>query len=145
MKFSKGGNIAAKFWNEIPDHFNNVELDEHVIMPNHLYGIMWIKNVEKRHAVSLQGYTNRFGPLKKKSLPTIIGSYKSAVKRYFMKVNPNFAWPPGFYNRVIRDDYALERIRNYILNNPEKWDENKDVSEEDKSFIKALVENSKKQ
>ena len=53
MQFSQSGNIAEKFWDEIPDHFINVELDDHLIMPNHLHRIVWNKNVETRHAISL--------------------------------------------------------------------------------------------
>ena len=38
------GCIATKYWNEIPDHFNNVKLDEFIIMPNHVHGILVIDN-----------------------------------------------------------------------------------------------------
>ena len=42
MKFTKIGKIASKFWFEIPDHFPFVILDEFVVMPNHIHGIVII-------------------------------------------------------------------------------------------------------
>jgi len=40
MQLSKIGEIAHKFWQEIPDHFDDVTLDEFVVMPNHIHGIL---------------------------------------------------------------------------------------------------------
>ena len=57
------------------------------------------------------------------SLSTIIRSYKSAVKRWAGQNNfPDFAWQPRFYDRVIRNDLELQRIREYIWQNPQQWE-----------------------
>ena len=48
------GNIAKRLWLEVPEHFKNVELDEFIIMPNHMHGIVIINNVETCHGMSLQ-------------------------------------------------------------------------------------------
>jgi REP element-mobilizing transposase RayT len=48
------GNIAKKHWLEIPEHFQNIKLDEFIIMPNHIHGIVIINNVETCHGMSLQ-------------------------------------------------------------------------------------------
>ena len=42
MTLSPIGKIIKKFWHRIPNHFNNVQLDEYVIMPNHIHGIIII-------------------------------------------------------------------------------------------------------
>ena len=111
------GDIAEKCWIEIPNHFENEELDEFIVMPNHIPGIICI--VETRHAVSLQENKNKFGPLKKGSLSTIVGSYKSAVTRTIHKnENPDFKWQPRFYDHVVRNEIALENIQYYIIQNP---------------------------
>jgi putative transposase len=39
---SEIGILADKFWLEIPDHFSYVQLDKHIIMPNHIHGIIII-------------------------------------------------------------------------------------------------------
>jgi putative transposase len=79
------GEIGQRYWDTIPQHFPNVELDEFIIMPNHIHGIVFIQTgVETQHAASLPG--ERVAgelppPLKPGSLPVIVRSYKSAVTR----------------------------------------------------------------
>ncbi len=51
MELNKYGEIAKQCWNEIPDHFPNVQLDEFVIMPNHIHGIIVIMENEKQKIV----------------------------------------------------------------------------------------------
>jgi len=41
------GDIAHNNWLDIPNHFSFVELDEFVIMPNHVHGILYINNPDK--------------------------------------------------------------------------------------------------
>jgi putative transposase len=88
VKLSAIGEIAQSFWLEIPQHFNNVRLDVFQVMPNHLHGIIVIKEslVRTRHAVSIRDEAVKIGRAKNEfskpvtgSLPTIVGSFKSAV------------------------------------------------------------------
>jgi putative transposase len=53
-------------------------------------------------------------------------SYKAAVTRWCRqhKFN-NFAWQPRFYDHIIRNDGSLDKIRKYIINNPMKWEDDK--------------------
>ncbi|MBI4721508.1 MAG: transposase [Candidatus Stahlbacteria bacterium] len=117
--------VAHEFWLEIPRHFQNVKLDERVIMPNHLHGIIIIENVNvgTDYNLSLQKQ-NKFQNVIPKSLSYIIAGYKSAVTRDIHK-NPNipfFAWQPRYYEHIIRDEESLNKIREYIIENPLKWD-----------------------
>ena len=41
MRINEWGKIAERCWLEIPQHYPNVSLDEFVIMPNHIYGILF--------------------------------------------------------------------------------------------------------
>jgi putative transposase len=66
---------------------------------------------------------SKFGQVVPRSLSTIIGSFKSAVSR---RINMNyhhlnFSWQSRFYDRIIRNDEELNKIRQYITNNPFKW------------------------
>ena len=73
MCLSPIGTIANVLWHELKNHFNNIELDAFVVMPNHIHGIIAINNnvnngdniatthdmvathaVETTHALSLQ-------------------------------------------------------------------------------------------
>ncbi len=61
------------------------------------------------------------------SLGAIVRSYKSAVTRRCHQNNfDNFAWQPRFYEHIIRADGSLDRIQKYIINNPAKWDEDRE-------------------
>src|SRR3989338_1179060 len=44
MSLSSVGRMAKQFWREIPRHFPNVQLDEYVVMPNHVHGIIILAN-----------------------------------------------------------------------------------------------------
>ena len=132
IHYSEIGQIAQKFWADIPNHFEHTYIDGYVIMPNHVHGIIVIdrpQNVETCHGTSLhQSETptdpsNKFAPLKRGSLQLIINAYKSSVTRWCKKNNQeHFAWQPRFYDHIIRADGSLDKIREYIVNNPMKWE-----------------------
>ena len=129
MHLSAVGEIAAQYWREIPEHHADVELDEFVVMPNHVHGIVMMrKPVETPHATSLQGdpKMSEISP-KVESLSTIIRSYKSAVTRFTGLNGLNgFAWQSRFYDHIIRDEKSFNIIRQYIFDNPLKWELDKE-------------------
>lgn len=133
MMLNKLGNIANNFWMEIPKHYPQVELHEHVVMPNHLHGIIEIMdaqtetNVGTRHGVSLHQHHNRkFSQPISGSISTIINQYKSSVKRWCNKNGHEyFQWQPRFHDHIIRSMDEYHNIANYIINNPAKWQEDK--------------------
>ena len=109
------GNIVDKYFQEIPDHFPNVELDEYIIMPNHIHGIIIINNtVWDENLHPLQHNTN---------LSNVIKGFKIGVTKWCKEHNySNFKWQRSFYDRIIRNEEELFNIRNYIVQNPLKWD-----------------------
>ena len=120
------GIIVQKCWDAIPQHFPNISLFEYVIMPNHFHGIIAISFVETRHAVSLRNnpQTERFGHPTRQSIPTIIRSFKAAVTKSINESRNNAGksvWQRGYYEHVVRTENELNRIREYILTNPQNW------------------------
>ena len=68
----------------IPEHFPNTKIGTFQIMPDHLHGIVQILELPEgtRHAVSQQRpMERRFGKPQSGSLPTVIGSFKSAATK----------------------------------------------------------------
>lgn len=129
VRLSPIGEVACSFWEEIPTHFPNVTLDEYIIMPNHVHGIIIIRStpdtVETQYTASLQHLSQLV--LSPGSLSAIVRSYKSAVTRWTGQNGfPNFAWQPRFYDHIIRDEPSLNRIRAYIRNNPSTWDQDRE-------------------
>jgi putative transposase len=112
------GKIADKYWKEIPKHFPEVELDEYIIMPNHIHGIIIINDVVGD--AKFASPTDRT----KMTLSKVIQQFKRAVtievKTSFPK--SNFRWQRSFYDRIIRNDKELYFIRRYIKQNPLKWE-----------------------
>ena len=138
MGLNEIGCIVAKCYQEIPNIFPNAKLDEWQIMPNHMHGILVIDNemlrknhssspVETRRGASLRGTEtpkyNRFGPLIPNSLSSMINHFKGAVTKWCRKNGyPDFAWQPLFYDHIIRTENDLNRIRQYIIDNPFNWE-----------------------
>jgi len=135
MQLSQMGEIAYRYWAETPQHFPNVELDLFVAMPNHVHGIVVIEaraspddgrdvacNVSTPSGESTHQRMSGLSP-KAGSLSVIVRSYKAAVTRFSRRNGCSaFAWQPRFYDHIIRNDESLRKIREYIANNPSKWE-----------------------
>lgn len=79
----------------------------------------YINSRQSWRGAFLQG--NKFGKLKNDSLQSIINHYKGSVTRWANKNNIPFAWQSRYYDHIIRNEYELNRIRQYIIDNPFKW------------------------
>ena len=119
LRASEIGKIAIKYWNEIPKHYPFVELDEFVIMPNHIHGILFFNCPDKT-----DWNPNQFG-VQSKNLGAVIRAFKSSVKRYTNQNKIPFEWQPRYHDRIVRDDRELMAIRRYIKNNPSNWAKDK--------------------
>lgn len=141
MELSEIGGIVADEWCKTEKIRPNIELDEWIIMPNHLHGIVVITGTITENETMITGNdttmveTPRRGvstvptqppipaptpphpTLKPNSLGSIIGQFKSVTTNKF-----TFAWQPRFHDRIIRDQKSLNQIRKYIIENPLKWE-----------------------
>ena len=121
MRLSLYGEIARTCWGEIPEHFPHAALDVSVIMPNHVHGIIV---VGARHAVPLQSSPECFGAPVAGSIPTIVRSFKSVVAKHVnaLRGTPGIpVWQRNYYEHVVRDEESLNRIRQYVADNPARW------------------------
>lgn len=123
MNLNRLGKVVHKYWTIIPNHFDHISLDEFVIMPNHIHGIIVIEPsittvVGDAVLRPLRG-VNR----SKMLIPKIIHGFKSTVTRKIHNQFPisEFAWQRSYYDHIIRDKNGLEKIRLYIKSNPENW------------------------
>ena len=118
MRLSQEGRIAQQCWRQIPSHFEDVELDEFVVMPNHIHGIIILND----HGRDVQlNVPTRLSP-KKGSLSVIIRTYKAAVTTECRRKGLyDFRWQSRFYEHIIRGNKDLNNIRDYITGNVLKW------------------------
>jgi putative transposase len=125
MILNDNGKIVVSSWYDLPNHYNNLVLDEFIIMPNHLHCIMIINN----HVETGLRPVSENAIVKRHGISEFVRALKSFSSR---KINllrnskyPEI-WQARFFERVIRNDNELFYIRNYIINNPTNWlfDEN---------------------
>jgi REP element-mobilizing transposase RayT len=133
-------NIARIVWTNIPTHSDRIVLDEWVLMPNHIHGILVLTDslasgapvtpFDWRWATqSPAAEPRRFANAPSGSLGSIVRSYKAAVTR---RINERCntlgckRWQRGYYERIVRDNHELERIRLYVQDNPARWAEDRD-------------------
>ena len=123
MELNEIGELAQKFWMEIPQHFPFVVLDEFVVMPNHVHGIICISKTvpQNRNAPKLGASTDAKKNWSPGSLGVIINQYKRICTIHARKINPQFAWQTRFYDVIIKNEKSLNNIRRYIKMNPAKW------------------------
>ena len=107
VRLNELGTIVQQTWDDLPTHYQGIDLDAFVVMPKHLHGIMILSDqYERRHAIS-----------------EIMRGFKTFSAR---RVNERAGkrgvlWQRGYYEHVIRNEKALDRIRAYIANNPARW------------------------
>ncbi len=126
MILNKYGFVAKKYWFDIPKHFINTRLDEFIIMPNHLHGIVIIRYNNSNNIVGnadLRSLRNDNYNRSKMHLSKIIHGYKSSVSRFVNETYEyHFQWQKSFYDHIIRDEKSLNNIRSYICFNFLNWE-----------------------
>jgi putative transposase len=107
VRLNEKGAIVQQTWDALPTHYHGIDLDAFIVMPNHMHGIIVLADrSEGRHAI-----------------PEIVRGFKTFSAR---RVNERAGksgvlWQRGYYEHVIRNEKALDRIRAYIANNPARW------------------------
>jgi putative transposase len=137
------GIIVENEWNETPKIRPEVELDMFQIMPNHFHAIVVIGGKEK--LPNLIGFPDTSSPIAKfkspvRTIGSIIRGFKGASTKKMRLIFNNLEdkiWQYNYYERIIRDENELNRIRKYIDNNPQKW-------QDDKEHFKKLLEKMNK-
>jgi putative transposase len=136
------GTIVAQIWHRIPQHFANAHLDAFVVMPNHIHGILWLGDdrsiaeipVGAKHSGDKSCVTPRINLPNASPLPphgtnpgsinAIVQNFKSISTRKINQIHKtpgSRIWQRDYYEHIIRDEIALDRIRTYIQNNPRSW------------------------
>jgi putative transposase len=112
------GEVVAEEWEKIPRRHSRVSLDEWIIMPDHIHGLLIFEGSPKEGSSPEQPSL-----LLSESLGVVIGQFKSkATKRICWGLRlRDFAWQERFHDTIVRDLEALERLRAYIRENPLRW------------------------
>jgi REP element-mobilizing transposase RayT len=149
VQLNSYGEIVNTVWHGLPDHYPHVELDAWVVMPNHVHGIILLTN---RSAVTTVGAGFKPDPTgviaddqhpangdnnhaksnqKRHGLPEIVRAFKTFSSRRIneMRKSPGTpVWQRNYYENIVRDELSLNRIRQYIAQNPVSWSKDRDNS-----------------
>jgi len=125
MHLSPIGEIVKEEWLKSENLRDNIKLDEWIIMPNHIHGIIIIKTTPVKTARWAVSSSNRGGcqtiTLKPNSIGSIIGQFKSICSKKIRKEGfKYFKWQNRYYDHIIRDENELNIIRTYIRLNPQR-------------------------
>ena len=150
MILNQRGEMVERTWRELPQNYPGVDVDAFVVMPNHVHGIIVLVGANPL-GVGPVGAGPRACPegpgacpgrpqgvAPTMSLPDVVHRFKSlTTTRYRTGVLqdgwqpfPGRLWQRNYYEHVIRDEEELDRIRQYIIDNPGRWEddvENPDV------------------
>lgn len=130
MILSELGELALKYWQEIPNQFSFIKLNEFVIMPNHIHGILIIDNLPIDSCKLCEdddkingGFAGIKNPMLHNNISRVIRWYKGRCTFEMRKIHRDFSWQSLFHDHIIRSQEAFLNISRYIIINPKKWDE----------------------
>ncbi len=127
IELNEYGHEIVKGWLRTPELRPNLELDEFIVMPNHLHAIIIICNRVLQYTPTTESSpgSNSLLRLPSQTIGAIIRGFKGASTKQIneMRDLPGTPiWQRNYYESIIRTEYDLHRIREYIINNPAKWD-----------------------
>ncbi|MDP2661064.1 MAG: transposase [Dehalococcoidia bacterium] len=128
MRLNEYGAVVRACWHNLPVHFPYLTLDEMIVMPNHVHGILALG--ESAGSVSAHGVGAGLRPAptvvarKRHGLPEIVRALKSFSARRIntLRGTPGTrVWQRNYYERVMRNHRELEKVREYITTNVSRW------------------------
>ena len=132
VALSPAGSLVRATWMGIARRFPRVRLDEFVVMPNHVHGILGFREPQQvavgptgRSPGGVASGRGSFGT----TLGELVGWFKVQTTRGYVwgvrqdgwEPFPGRLWQRNYYDRVIRDEQELLHGRAYILENPRRW------------------------
>lgn len=148
MVMNDAGKMVEKEWLELPQRFPNIQLDEHVVMPNHFHAILEIvgaallavQNDVGKGQENEKGQPQGIAPTgiapttiapteKPKRLGDMVGAFNSITTVEYIRGVKNNCWQPfnrklwqrNYWEHIIRNEQSYQNISAYILNNPLHW------------------------
>ena len=146
MILNHAGQMIENEWLRLPQRFQNIQLHEFIVMPNHFHAILEIvgsppmadKNITNSVGSTLVVDLNNIDRGQPQGIATtektvggIVGAFKSittveyisGVKKNDWQVIDKRLWQRNYHEHIIRNEQSYINISNYIINNPAHWDE----------------------
>ncbi|MGB7160654.1 MAG: transposase [Tepidisphaeraceae bacterium] len=158
MRLNEAGRMVEREWHALPQRFQGVELDQFIVMPNHVHGVLGltgggepcVRPVSNAQATTGEDKLRPYGTLPD-TVGRIVQAFKSITTNGYIDGVKRLGWPrfnrnvwqPNYYDHIIRNDHAMDLIREYVFTNPQRWAEDHENpssqgSDDVRSFIRAL-------
>ncbi|MCL6525152.1 MAG: hypothetical protein K6T34_10915 [Thermoflavifilum sp.] len=132
MVLNDAGRMIENWYFQLENKFPDILCDEYVIMPNHFHAI--IINV----GADLRVCPDQMGEHTGSPLPRVVQWFKTMTTHDYIRGVKQHGWQPfagklwqrNYWERIIRDENELTRIRQYILHNPIHWEMDKNYGRE---------------
>lgn len=127
MTLNESGRAVLRSWFSLEDNFPNITLDEFMIMPNHVHGIVWIADIVGAQFIAPTKCTPSGKPIlgamnRAPTLGKIVRTFKAASTHQIREFGLEYSvWQRNYHDRIIRNEKELELVRFYIRNNPSNW------------------------
>jgi REP element-mobilizing transposase RayT len=161
MQLNDAGRMVESIWNTLPLLHPGLETDAFIVMPNHIHGIIFIVGAglpapiqderdddrEMADQAENERSSTRVAPTEIQKIGDIIGEFKSRVTVEYIRGVKTRGWKGfdqrllqrNYFEHIIRNERALNLIRQYIAENPQKWEESLENPEnspfDDLSFV----------
>ncbi len=116
VQLNPAGEMVKAAWFRLPDRFSSIELDAYVVMPNHFHGIVFLGTDPESKPPSLSRVIQVF-----KSETAV--EYGRQVRAGVFPPIQRGLWHRSFHDRILWDERILNLAREYIHDNPRKWQE----------------------
>jgi REP element-mobilizing transposase RayT len=130
VRASAHGEIVSEEWLRSALVRPEIELDTFVVMPNHIHGILIVRDQsmgDGAHGRAHKPSRPRSAPVRApRSLGSFVAGFKAAATKRInaLRGTPGVpVWQRNYYEHVIRNEEELNRIRQYIMDNPAGWAE----------------------
>ena len=125
VKLLPYGKIAEKYLNQMNDFYSNIEIDQYVIMPNHIHIMLFVLDDGTVTNKTACGFVERIACNSLTSPPTrqhsAVSQFVSTFKRFCNKEYGKNIWQRQFHDHIIRNRKDYEEHLKYIYENPLRW------------------------
>ena len=134
VMLSDAGRMIGSVWQDLPNHCPGIELDEFIVMPNHVHGVIHLRDPDGNARVTRSEPTRcgrdaspngtgdgTLGRIVQRFKSTTTTLYVDGVKRHGWPRFSGHVWQRDYFDHAIRSDPSLDRIRDYIRTNPQRW------------------------
>lgn len=133
MELNKYGMITKKYLKETLLHFNNVNIDEYIIMPNHIHIIIKIVGAGSPRPgfprphdklpsiITNQNHIDNGRGNRAPTVGHIVAYFKYGTTKRINQIRQtpkHPVWQRNYYDHIIRNEKSLNEIRGYIRSNP---------------------------